>query len=69
MLHLPTCSGASAVGGGFFTTSALRAVVTNFACNGTEDQLYNCPFEQISSTECIHDAAVICQGETASSAP
>ena len=56
------------MGGGFFTAPALRAVVTNFDCTGTEDRLYHCPFEQMSNIECIHDAAVICQGE-ASSAP
>ena len=55
--------GATAVGGGFFT-SELLAVVTNFSCNGSEHRLYQCPFNQImSGAKCIHDAAVICQGK------
>lgn len=58
-----TCTGATAVGGGFFGTQSLQAVVTNFACTGNEDRLFSCPYESISGGQCIHDAAVICQGK------
>ena len=56
------CVGATAVGGGFFTEFSLPAVVTNFQCRGDEAHLYDCLFNQTLRTECIHDAAVICQG-------
>ena len=55
--------GATAIGGGFYTSRHSQVLVTNFKCNGTEDKLYDCPFDDIATTECIHNAAVICQGK------
>lgn len=61
-----TCVGATAVGGGFYTEYTLPpALATNFNCSGEEARLYECQFEKMSGTNsynCIHDAAVICQG-------
>lgn len=54
--------GATAVGGGFFTEFSLPAVATNFRCSGNETHLYDCPHALTPATDCVHDAAVICQG-------
>ena len=56
------CVGATAVGGGFFTEFSLRVVATNFQCRGDETHLYDCPHALMPTSDCIHDAAVICQG-------
>lgn len=57
------CPGATAIGGGFFTTNSLTAKVTNFNCSGNESRLYDCPFDHMPSGGCVHDAAVVCQGK------
>lgn len=58
------CVGATAVGGGFYTEYTLPTLATNFNCSGKEARLYQCQFEKMPGTNCIHDAAVICQGNS-----
>ena len=53
--------GATAIGGGFFTSS-LNAVITMVNCRGNETQLSDCPFMNVT-TFCSHDAGIVCQGE------
>lgn len=62
LLILCMCAGATAVGGGFYTEFTLPALATSFNCSGEEARLYECQFEKMPGTNCIHDAAVICQG-------
>ena len=62
-LHL-SCTGATAIGGGFFSTSELTPAITRVECTGSETSLDDCPSNPTTSCSSSNDAAVVCQSMT-----
>ena len=54
------------MGGGFFSTDTRDTLVESIQCSGTESTLRQCSYSAGYDEECIHDAAVICQGNCSS---
>ena len=52
---------ATAIGGGFFSTSELTPAITRVECTGSETSLDDCPSIPTASCSSSNDAAVVCQ--------
>ena len=55
-------TGATAVGGGFFSTNTRDTLAEGMQCSGAEGTLRQCSYSAGYDEQCTHDAAVICQG-------
>ena len=62
MIYNCISTGATAIGGGFFSTSELTPAITRVQCTGSETSLNDCPSAPTTRCSSSNDAAVVCQG-------